>query len=463
MAGGQDTAFEVNFDGLVGPTHNYAGLSYGNVASSSNRDAISNPQEAALQGLAKMRELANQGLKQAVLPPQERPDLWTLRKLGFSGTDAEVLRKAATDAPEILAACGSASSMWTANAATVAPSADTADKRVHFTPANLSNKFHRSIEHETTGRALQAIFRDDKLFAHHPALPQGSYFGDEGAANHTRFCEEYGKPGVQFFVYGRQAFRAGEPEPKLFPARQTLEASQAVARNHGLDLGRTVFALQNPIAIDAGVFHNDVASVGNRDLLFYHEHAFYRTDAVLKELADKFAKVSSRPMRFLRVSSDAVSLEDAVKSYLFNSQLLSLPHQAPGDMALVAPLECQERPSVKKYLDGLLKDMSQPIREIHYYDLRQSMRNGGGPACLRLRVVLSAQQLARANQQVFFSPGEGGLYATLTAWVKRHYRTQLTHADLADPKLVDESRRALDELTRLLGLGSIYPFQLGRG
>ena len=140
-------AREANFDGLVGPTHNYAGLSWGNVASKSNVSAVSNPKEAALQGLAKMKQLADRGYVQGVLPPHERPHLPTLRALGFSGNDADVLAQVLKKSPDLLAAVSSAAAMWTANAATVSPSADTRDRRVHFTPANLSAKFHRSIEH----------------------------------------------------------------------------------------------------------------------------------------------------------------------------------------------------------------------------------------------------------------------------------------------------------------------------
>ncbi len=171
-------AVEANFDGLVGPTHNYAGLSWGNVASKSNIRSVSNPKEAALQGLAKMKRLADRGFVQGVLPPHERPHIPTLRALGFTGSDRDVLSAAAKQSPSILAAASSASTMWTANAATVAPSADTSDHRVHFTPANLSAKFHRSIEHVVTGRALKSIFADDAWFAHHPALPSVSQFGD---------------------------------------------------------------------------------------------------------------------------------------------------------------------------------------------------------------------------------------------------------------------------------------------
>ena len=136
------TGFEVNFDGLVGPTHNYAGLSSGNVASTSNKGDTSSPKAAAKQGLKKAMSLAELGLKQGVLAPHARPDLKTLRRLGFTGSDTEVIERAGKKAPEILAACYSASAMWTANAATVSPSADSSDGKVHFTPANLNNKFH---------------------------------------------------------------------------------------------------------------------------------------------------------------------------------------------------------------------------------------------------------------------------------------------------------------------------------
>ena len=280
-------SYEVNFDGLVGPTHNYGGLSYGNVASQSNSQQASNPKEAALQGLAKMKALMEMGFQQGVLAPQERPDVAALRKLGFAGTDAQVIQQAAQQAMPLLVASCSASSMWVANAATVSPSADTADGRVHFTAANLNCKYHRSIEHPTTSRVLGAMFADPKHFAHHAALPAVAQFGDEGAANHTRFCREYGEAGVEFFVFGRSAFDTRYPAPQKYPARQTLEASQAVARLHGLSDDGVVYAQQNPSVIDQGVFHNDVIAVGNGEALFYHEDAFLDTEQMLAELQGK--------------------------------------------------------------------------------------------------------------------------------------------------------------------------------
>lgn len=448
-------AIEANFDGLVGPTHNYAGLSFGNVASANNANRVSNPREAALQGLAKMKALADLGYAQGVLPPQERPSVGLLRTLGFSGDDHAVIREAAKTAPALLGAACSAASMWTANAATVSPSADTADGRVHFTPANLCSKLHRAIEHETTSRVLRAAFPDTRRFAHHDALPGWPSLGDEGAANHTRFCGAYGERGVEFFVYGRDDL-ASAPAPQRFPARQTLQASQAIARRHGLADDAVVFAQQHPDAIDAGVFHNDVIAVGNGNVLFCHEQAFVDQQAVLATLRERLAAQGSE-LQVVEVSSADVSIEDTVGSYLFNSQLLARLPEAGGGMRLVVPQECRERPAVWRYLESLVAS-GGPIRELQVFDLRESMRNGGGPACLRLRVVLTEAERAATHPGLWIDDAR---YALLTEWVKRHYRDRLAVADLADPALLNECRTALDELTRLLGLGSLYPFQLG--
>ena len=442
---------EVNFDGLVGPTHNYGGLSYGNVASQSNSQQGSNPREAARQGLAKMKALMELGFTQGVLAPQERPDVAALRRLGFTGSDAEVIAQAARDAMPLLVASCSASSMWVANAATVSPSADTADGRVHFTAANLNCKFHRSIEHPTTSRVLQAMFANPTYFAHHQALPAVAQFGDEGAANHTRLCRDYGEAGVEFFVYGRSAFDARLPAPQKYPARQTLEASQAVARLHGLGEEGVVFAQQNPAVIDQGVFHNDVIAVGNGELLFHHEDAFLDSDRVLAELQTKLAARGGR-LQPISVPRAEVSVDDAVRTYLFNSQLLT---RADGSMLLVVPEECRANPRVWSYLERLTEQGSA-IAEVKVFDLKQSMRNGGGPACLRLRVALKPEELAAVNPGVILTPA---LYETLNDWVERHYRDRLVEADMADPQLLIECREALDELTRILALGSVYPFQ----
>ncbi len=431
-------ASEANFDGLVGPTHNYAGLSFGNVASQNNEKSVANPKAAAKQGLRKMKQLADLGFNQGVLPPQERPSMRLLRELGFSGDEATVT------------AASSASVMWTANAATVSPSADTHDGRVHFTPANLCSKLHRAIEHESTRRTLRAIFADNARFAVHEALPGTPALGDEGAANHTRFCAEYGARGVEFFVYGRSEYRRG-PEPKRYPARQTFEASRAVAHRHGLVEQATVYAQQSPDVIDAGVFHNDVIAVGNRSTLFCHELAFVDQQSVYDELASKLEKLNAT-FGVIEVPDAQVSVADAVSSYLFNSQLLTRPD---GRQVLVVPQECRENARVAAYLDSLTEQHG-PIDDVLVFDLRESMKNGGGPACLRLRVVLNDEERAAVAPGVWINDN---LFGRLDAWIEKHYRDRLAPADLTDPQLLTESRSALDELTQILGLGSLYDFQ----
>lgn len=439
-------SFEVNFDGLVGPTHNYSGLSSGNLASTSNKAGNSSPLKAVLQGLEKMKKLADLGLKQALLPPQERPLISALKRLGFEGTDESILEKVSRKAPELLAGVSSASCMWTANSSTVSPSGDTADRKVHFTPANLVSKFHRSLEPQTTGAVLRNIFSDPKFFVHHDALPATPQMGDEGAANHTRLCATYGGPGVEFFVFGKYSFRSDKAEPQKFPARQSYEASRAIVQMHKLREDAVVLAQQSPDAIDAGVFHNDVVGVGNQNVYFYHEKAHDNSKQVMKELSEKFEKTCGQKLKLVEVSTADVSLKEAVSTYLFNGQLITLPNGK--SMALILPVECQESPAVSKYLKALLADSSQPIREAIYFDLKQSMRNGGGPACLRLRVVLSEQELQAAHPGVFMNDI---LYKKLEAWAKRHYRDELHVQDLGDPALLKESRAALQDLATILG------------
>lgn len=441
---------EVNIDGLVGPTHHYAGLSAGNLASTHNALSTANPAAAALQGLKKMRLLHELGIKQAIMPPHQRPNLHLLHQLGFTGTPFEQINKAYRAAPELLSACYSASSMWAANAATVSASKDCADKRVHFTTANLVSNLHRHQEASFSAYLLKTLFHDERYFCHHPVLPASSVTGDEGAANHNRLCKTHDTTGINLFVYGKQALNAkASKAPMKYPVRQTLEASHAIARSHGLDPNRTLFACQNPAVIDQGVFHNDVIAVANESLLFIHEEALLNQQDVLKQLQQQ----AEFPLTIIEVNHADVSVSDAVNSYLFNSQLVTLPN---GHMALIAPSECEHHPRVKPFLDMILADTHNPLSHIYYLDLKQSMRNGGGPACLRLRVPLNDDELQAMHPGIVINDSR---LSSLEDWVKKHYRDRLDVTSLLDPLLLNESLRALDELSSLLHLGAIYPFQ----
>lgn len=439
-------AMESNFDGLIGPTHNYGGLSDGNLASANNAGLVARPREAALQGLDKMLRMHEAGLWQGVLPPHQRPHLPTLRAAGFSGSDEDVWNAAWKQAPGLAKNCLSASSMWAANAATVSPSPDCADGALHLTPANLSTMLHRSIEHEQTGRALKAALPFAKV---HGALPAHSMFSDEGAANHVRLCGQRGVQGVELFVFGRDgdaAFRPG------FPARQTREACEAIIRSHGLRSEQAVLARQSDAAIDAGAFHNDVVCVGALETLFFHELAFEHTDGVKSDI--RAAANSLFDPVFVEVPQAEVPIKDAITSYLFNSMLVRFP----GDdrLTLIAPLETQETDSTRTYCETLTAG-NGPIGNVVFVDVRQSMRNGGGPACLRLRVTMTEAEWSNVNPAMIINPSK---HAQLTDWVKRHYRETLAPEDIRDPGLMHESFAALDELTKILNLGSgFYPFQ----
>ncbi len=411
---------EINFDGLIGPTHNYAALSFGNLASASNAGAISRPRDAALQGLAKMRFAMGLGLTQGFLLPLERPNSAWLRQLGFAGTDAQVCAAAHGADPRLFAQACSASSMWTANAGTVSPAADCTDGRTHISTANLSRMTHRSIEHPETEAQLRLAFAHP-AFAVHAAVP--ATFGDEGAANHMRLTTHHGEPGVEVFVYGEEGGK--------FPARQNCRASEAVARRHGLDPARTLFVAQSPAAIDAGAFHNDVVAVANERVLFAHEHAFADPAALKADLARLLPEAI-----IIEVPASAVSLADAIRSYLFNSQLVTV---AGGSMALILPQEAHDCAPVKAYLDTLVAG-NGPIRAVHYVQVRESMRNGGGPACLRLRVVADP---ATVDPRFLLDAAKAD---RLEALIAAHWPESIGPADLGNPALWDQAcaaRRAL--------------------
>lgn len=439
---------EVNFDGLVGPTHNYGGLSAGNIASMTHKGLKSSPKQAALQGLRKMRFVRDLGVVQGVLPPHPRPRISFLRAIGFSGSDEEVIAKAGEGDGHLLRIASSSAAMWTANAATVAPSADTDDGRLHLVVANLKHMLHRAIEADVTFEVMKTIFADEERFAVHAPLPGGGHFADEGAANHTRLFTD-GHEAVHLFAWGRSAYLE-KPRPKRFPARQTFEASEALLRLLRVPKERALLPQQHPDGIDAGAFHTDVLAVGNASLLLLHELAFL--DA--KGLLERLKALLGDAFRYVLAEENELPAEDAVKAYPFNSQLLSLED---GSMVIVAPEESRENAAARAYLERVVAE-GVGVKEVHYLNVRQSMQNGGGPACLRLRVAMTEEERRALGARVLV---DDALLEELEAWVEKHYRDELVPADLKDPSLWRECMTALDELTQILELGSVYEFQRG--
>lgn len=413
------TTVEINFDGLIGPTHNYAGLSVGNVASQTNFGLVARPREAALQGLAKMRRLMDLGAPQGFFPPPLRPTTGLLRAVGFAGDDADVMHAAAAADPQLFRAACSASSMWTANAGTVIAEADSGDGRLHLMTANLASMLHRAVEADDTYRLLQSVFADRNRFVVHAPLPLGTLFGDEGAANHMRLAASHGEPGVNVFVHGA-------PRGGAYPERQTLRASQAVARLGGLAETRAIFALQGGDAVQAGAFHNDVVAVANETVLMAHAEAF-------DDPAGLFAAIEARipGVRFIEIAD--IDLEDAVSTYLFNSQIVTLPD---GEMALILPAEVRENREVWDALHRALA-RSGAIARVEVVDVRESMRNGGGPACLRLRVPASAAARAAIHPGYLLTPTR---WDELRALVERWWPESVAPNDLLEPDLWEIAR-----------------------
>ncbi|HYE05701.1 MAG TPA: N-succinylarginine dihydrolase [Planctomycetota bacterium] len=431
-------AVEVQIDGLAGPTHHFAGLSHGNLASLANAGWSSRPRAAARQGLAKMRAVMELGVVQAVLPPLARPDIGFLRGCGFAGDERAILTQAAAE-PHLLSVASSSAFMWAANAATVAPSVDTADGRLHLIGANLMATPHRALEGLARTAQLRRLFRDPALATVHAPLPASTALGDEGAANHCRFALEHGLPGVHLLVYGRGHGLTADRLPKSFPARQTREASMAVARTLGLPPARTIYAQQLPAAIDAGAFHNDVVMVANRDRLLVHERALVDQAAVLKQIARLVPG-----LRIHEVRDADLPLAEAVRSYLFNSQLIDT---ADG-MVLLAPMQSSEG-APAKLAQRLIDDGF--IGRVQFIDLGQSMANGGGPACLRLRVAMTPAERAS------LAPGaiiDATTLRKLETHIDMYYRESLKLADLADPQLALEAQTATAHLESVLGMRS---------
>ncbi|HET6537789.1 MAG TPA: N-succinylarginine dihydrolase [Sphingopyxis sp.] len=398
---------EINFDGIIGPSHNYAGLSPGNLASAHHAGRTAHPRAAALQGVEKMRHNLHLGLAQGFFMPLDRPHESWLAMLGCTSQSAEL---------HLRAQAMSASAMWAANAATVSPAADTGDGRCHITIANLLTMPHRSHEWPGTLAQLQLAFAH-AAFAVHPPIP--APFGDEGAANHMRLCRDHADPGVEIFVYGLSG--------GTFPARQNLEASKAIARRHRLSPARTLFLRQSDAAIAAGAFHNDVVAVANQHILLTHEQAFHTKEQAYDRIRSAFPAVE-----IIEIPASALSLADAIASYIFNAQLISLPQ---GGMALVLPTEAMNNQAARHWLEAHVRT-NGPITQLLPVDVRQSMANGGGPACLRLRVVADP-----ATVDPRFLADDAKL-DRIAAIIAAHWPTEIAPDDLGRASLLTQVQQA---------------------
>lgn len=438
---------EVNFDGLVGPTHQFGGLSFGNLASSTNKGRPSNPKAAALQGLRKMQALRKRGFVQAILPPHPRPHVPTLKRLGFSGSEDKIIKSAFEHLPELFARLSSSSAMWAANAGTFCPSIDAQDEKAHITPANLVSMLHRSIEGDFHYQVFKRIFKDENKFVVHQALPPFGLFSDEGAANHNRLCPTHAEKGLQIFVFSKDDQNVSKTN--VFPARQAKLANLALARLHGLHDEHFINLEQNPLAIDNGAFHNDVVAVANESVFLCHEYAFSNQKIILDQLSSYYEELYDEELHLIEIPNKLLPIKEAVKSYLFNSQILS---KKDGSMLLFAPSECQENPYAANAIELIISDKN-PINEVVFFNVRESMANGGGPACLRLRAVLNDAELKAIHQGVILDEEKE---EALFAIVEKYYKEDFVIKDLLDAKFRQNCAYALDEISRIIKLDNLY-------
>lgn len=428
----------LNLDGLVGPSHNYAGLSRGNIASYHHSGETSSPKEAALQGLEKMWFLHRLGIAQGLLLPHPRPDLSLLQAAGFRGPAASLIIQASRQAPGLLQACYSAASMWAANCATVTASSDSRDQRVHLTPANLITTLHRSREAETNFSRFTKLFSGYENILIHPPLPAQAEFADEGAANHIRLQDPATDDALNLFIYGKGSTNS----PKRFQARQSLQASQSIIRNHQLAADKTMLIQQHPKAIDQGAFHNDVVAVGLNNLLLLHETAWLNQPDILDSLRNRAAHWQT-PLVICQITEQELPLNEAIKSYLFNSQLVSVKDDK---IIMIAPEESRCSDATLQVVEKLLAE-DNPLSEVYYLDLRQSMNNGGGPACLRIQFPLNAEELDSLPPTMMLNESR---YHALKAHIHTHYRDKLTPKDLSDPDFYLECQQALAALQSVM-------------
>lgn len=408
---------EIQVDRLVGPTHHFGGLGVGNVASMMHGGDVSNPAAAALQGLAKMRLVAEISGSQFVLPPQPRPDFGLLRGLGFSGADGDVLKRALDQSPGLLSAACSTSAMWTANAAIVTGH--------DVTVANLSSSLHRSIEPQATAMELRSLLPDS--FRVHVALPGGHAMRDEGAANHMRLSGDDGHASVHVFVYGDQ-----EPCPVRHLPRQSKASFAAIARRHGLAESEFCLLKQSAVAIDAGAFHNDVVAISHGRTLIHHEFAFHQSDRVMSRLEEQFAAVTGQPLVRIEVAESDLSIDDAVATYLFNSQVIT-PSGGPDTPILICPMDVSRHAAAQAIVDQWIA--AGHFAKVHYLDLVQSMSGGGGPACLRLRVPMSSKEVDQCNPLHRWTPA---LHQRCEEVIRDCYPTAVTISDLADSAFIQQ-------------------------
>jgi len=468
---------EVQFDGIIGPTHHFGGLGVGNVASLASRAKESYPRAAALEGAAKMDLVASLGIPQFFLPPLVRPNWDFLVRCGLIDSkqrfdrakQVEALRRCAEESPMLLSAAYSSSFMWTANAGTFCPGTDASDGVSRLVLANLSSSLHRGMEAVERYQQFSDLFRGCEKVQVCLPIPAVDPLRDEGAANHMRFAAPHAMQsslGLHVFVHGIShhgiSHHGASNLPEVrhgggavdgagtvsslgnsFRSRQSSLASHAVSNFMRLPVGQRIYALQSRKAIDAGVFHNDVIATSNRNLFLYHADAFENGDRIVDEILASYEKLFGEPIYSIRINADSIPLNEAVQTYLFNSQIVSLPN---GGMHMVCPAHCEQSSAVRELIGSWVRDARNPICGVNYVHLNESMANGGGPACLRLRMDWPTGWLTGSSMPSLAKyRWDDGASQKIKDWIARFYPERLVFEDFQRIDFADHVASAVRE------------------
>ena len=345
--------------------------------------------------------------------------------------------------PKYLSTISSSSFMWMANSATVSPSVDHKDNKLHITPSNLALTPHRSLEINQTQFLFSELFNNTDQFRVH--LPSPNYFRDEGAANHIRFAPSLESKGLHLMVYSCESEQIEKDVTDSFPGRQTKEASKFIIQQQGVSDSQVVFAKQNSDSVQQGIFHNDVISSGHLDLFITHELAFEDTNLVINDLQSKYYALHKENLNVVVIKESMLSIKECVLTYFFNMQIIS-PNS--NDMELILPMECLGNQRIQTVLT-YIQEKEERIKDIHYVQLNESMKNGGGPACLRLRLQLTMPQWTVIPSKFKFNDK---LYKDLIEIIQTNYPESFEIENQIETEFIQRLRNTYNLLYQAFGL-----------
>jgi succinylarginine dihydrolase len=282
------------------------------------------------------------------------------------------------------------------------------------------------MEHEERTDQLRVLTQGMNPCEVVDALPSSQPLRDEGAANHMRLCGSGNNRNraVHVFVH-EPASESDSLSPLRYVSRQSVVASHHVSRKLTLAEEKCVFIEQSQRAINAGVFHNDVIATSHGNLLLCHELAFTNTPQSIERMSEKYRQVVGEELICEIVTESMLPIEESVRSYLFNSQILS---KSDGSFHLLCPSECGESERVRTVIEGWLASESNPISSVETIGVQESMSNGGGPACLRLRLDVDEEQVSQLEPRWRFTPER---HSEIARWIDNYYPARLCIDDLA--------------------------------